>query len=187
MTKEAVIIKAQAALENIRGISVSENWHNSRPVTLSMLIEEAIESHPEIMWFGEDLPDVPLNKNIFHEQESAQDMQESAQDMQESAQDEQEGDQDEQESDQVAPAGAAEEDTAPAAVDSDHGIHLEKSATPTVLGKWAEYQARALSNDEINFVIKNMRNEGYSFARISTVVRLTPPAVSARYAKISKE
>ena len=180
LTKEAVIIKAQAKLEDIRGISVSENWHNSRPVTLAMLIEEAIERHPEIMWFGEDIPDVPLNKNIFHEQESAQDMQESAQD-------EQEGDQDEQESDQVAPAGAAEEDPAPAAVDSDHGIHLEKSATPTALGKWAEYQARALSNDEINFVIKNMRDEGYSFARISTVVRLTPPAVSARYAKISKE
>ena len=180
MTKEAVIIKAQAKLEDIRGISVSENWHNSRPVTLAMLIEEAIESHPEIMWFGDDLPDVPLNKNIFH-------MQESAQDMQESAQDEQEGAQDEQESDQDAPEGAAEEDTAPAAVDADHGLHLEKSATPTALGKWAEYQARALSNDEINFVIKNMRDEGYSFARISTVVRLTPPAVSARYAKISKE
>lgn len=180
LTKEAVIIKAQAKLEDIRGISVSENWHNSRPVTLAMLIEEAIERHPEIMWFGEDIPDVPLNKNIFHEQESAQDMQESDQD-------EQEGDQDEQESDYDAPEGAAEEDTAPAAVDSDHGIHLEKSATPTVLGKWAEYQARALSNDEINFVIKNMRDEGYSFARISTVVRLTPPAVSARYAKISKE
>ena len=173
LTKEAVIIKAQAKLEDIRGISVAENWHNSRPVTLAMLIEEAIESHPEIMWFGDDLPDVPLNKNFFHEQESAQD--------------EQEGDQDEQESDQDAPEGAAEEDTAPAAVDSDHGIHLEKSATPTTLGKWAEYQARALSNDEINFVIKNMRDEGYSFARISTVVRLTPPAVSARYTKISKE
>lgn len=167
LTKEAVINKAQAALENIRGISVSENWHNSRPVTLSMLIEEAVESHPEIMWFGEDLPDVPLNKNIFHVQESAPD--------------EQEGDQDEQESDQDAPEGAAEE--APAPVDDDH----EKGKTPTDLGKWAEYQARALSNDEINFVIKNMRNEGYSFARISTVVRLTPPAVSARYAKISKE
>lgn len=175
LTKEAVIIKAQAALEDIRGISVSENWHNSRPVTLSMLIEEAIESHPEIMWFGEDLPDVPLCKNIMHEQESAQDMQESAQN-------EQEGDQDGQESDQVAPAGAGE-DPAPAAVDDDH----EKAKTPTNLGKWAEYQARALSNDEINFVIKNMRDEGYSFARISTVVRLTPPAVSARYAKISKE
>lgn len=169
LTKEAVIIKAQAALENIRGISVSENWHNSRPVTLSMLIEEAIESHPEIIWFGDDLPDVPLCKNIMHEQESVQD--------------EPESDQDEQESDQVAPAGAAEEDTAPAAVDDDH----EKAKTPTDLGKWAEFQARALSNDEINFVIKNMRNEGYSFARISTVVRLTPPAVSARYAKISKE
>ena len=175
LTKEAVIIKAQAKLEDIRGISVSENWHNSRPVTLAMLIEEAIERHPEIMWFGEDIPDVPLNKNIFHEQESAQDMQESAQD-------EQEGDQDEQESDQDAPEGAGE-DTAPAAVDDDH----EKAKTPTDLGKWAEYQARALSNDEINFVIKNMRDEGYSFARISTVVRLTPPAVSARYAKMSKE
>ena len=180
LTKEAVIIKAQAALENILGISVSENWHNSRPVTMAMLIEEAIESHPEIMWFGEDIPDVPLCKNIFHEQESVQDEPEGDQI-------EQEGDQDEQESDQDAPEGAAEEDTAPAAVDSDHGIHLEKSATPTALGKWAEYQARALSNDEINFVIKNMRDEGYSFARISTVVRLTPPAVSARYAKISKE
>lgn len=164
LTKEAVIIKAQAKLEDIRGISVSENWHNSRPVTLSMLIEEAIESHPEIMWFGEDLPDVPLNKNIFHVQESAQDEQEVA---------------------HVAPAGAGE-DPAPAAVEAVDDDH-EKAKTPTDLGKWAEYQARALSNDEINFVIKNMRNEGYSFARISTVVRLTPPAVSARYAKISKE
>lgn len=180
LTKEAVIIKAQAKLEDIRGISVSENWHNSRPVTLAMLIEEAIESHPEIMWFGEDIPDVPLCKNIMYEQESVQDEPEGDQI-------EQEGDQDEQESDQDAPEGAAEEYTAPAAVDSDHGIHLEKSATPTVLGKWSEYQARALSNDEINFVIKNMRDEGYSFARISTVVRLTPPAVSARYTKISKE
>ena len=169
LTKEAVIIKAQAKLEDIRGISVSENWHNSRPVTMAMLIEEAIESHPEIMWFGEDIPDVPLLvKNILPEQESAQIEQESAHD--------------EQESDQVAPAGAGE-DPAPAAVDDDH----EKAKTPTDLGKWAEYQARALSNDEINFVIKNMRNEGYSFARISTVVRLTPPAVSARYTKISKE
>ena len=167
LTKEAVIIKAQAALENIRGISVSENWHNSRPVTLSMLIEEAVESHPEIMWFGEDLPDVPLCKNIFPEQEVAQDEHESDRIGQE-------GDQDEQEAAHVAPAGA---------VDDDH----EKAKTPTDLGKWAEFQARALSNDEINFVIKNMRDEGYSFARISTVVRLTPPAVSARYAKISKE
>lgn len=65
LTKEAVIIKAQAKLEDIRGISVSENWHNSRPVTLAMLIEEAIESHPEIMWFGEDLPDVPLCKKYL--------------------------------------------------------------------------------------------------------------------------
>lgn len=169
LTKEAVIIKAQAKLEDIRGISVSENWHNSRPVTLAMLIEEAIERHPEIMWFGDDLPDVPLCKNIMHEQESVQD--------------EPEGDQDEQESVQVAPAGAAEEDPAPAAVDDDH----EKAKTPTDLGKWAEYQARALSNDEINFVIKNMRDEGYIFARIATVVRLTPQAVGARYAKISKE
>lgn len=168
LTKEAVIIKAQAALENIRGISVSENWHNSRPVTLAMLIEEAVESHPEIMWFGEDLPDVPLCKNIFPEQEVAQDEQESVRDEQEAA--------------HVAPAGAGE-DPAPAAVDDDH----EKAKTPTDLGKWAEYKARALSNDEINFVIKNMRDEGYSFARISTVVRLTPPAVSARYTKISKE
>lgn len=176
LTKEAAIIKAQAALENIRGISVSENWHNSRPVTLAMLIEEAIESHPEIMWLGEDLPDVPLNKNIFHEQESAQDMQESAQD-------EQEGDQDEQESDQAAPAGAAEEAPAPAAVDDGH----KKAKTPTDLGKWAEYQAKALSNEEINFVITRMKEQGYTFSRISTVVRLTPPAVKARYDKIAKE
>ena len=77
LTKEAVIIIAQAKLEDIRGISVSENWHNSRPVTLAMLIEEAIERHPEIMWFGEDLPDVPLCKNIFHKQEVAQDEHES--------------------------------------------------------------------------------------------------------------
>ena len=175
LTKEAVIIKAQAKLEDIRGISVSENWHNSRPVTLAMLIEEAIESHPEIIWFGDDLPDVPLCKNIMHEQESVQDEPEGVQI-------EQEGDQDEQEDDRVAPAGAGE-DPAPAAVDDDH----KKAKTPTDLGKWAEYQARALSNDEINFVIKNMRDEGYIFARIATVVRLTPQAVGARYAKISKE
>ena len=177
LTKEAVIIKAQAKLEDIRGISVSENWHNSRPVTLAMLIEEAIERHPEIMWFGEDLPDVPLCKNIMmHEQESVQDEPEADQI-------EQEGDQDEQESDQDAPKGAAEEDTAPAAVDDGH----KKAKAPTDLGKWAEYQAKALSNEEINFVITRMKEQGYTFARISTVVRLTPPAVKARYDKIAKE
>lgn len=176
LTKEAVIIKAQARLENIRGISVSENWHNSRPVTLSMLIEEAIEAHPEIMWLGDDLPEEPpAVRHIQPERESDRIEQESAQDEQESVRNVQESAQDEQES--------VQERHEEAAAGADH----EKAKAPTDLGRWAEYQGRALSNDDINFVIKGMVAEGYTYARISTVVRLTPPAVSARARKVSKE
>ena len=102
------------------------------------------------------------------ELEDAQNTQESAQIAQESAQPE--------------PEAAEEEPEEP----KEEGKPV-KHESASNLGEWAEYQGRALSTSEQNFVIKHMRDEGYSFSVIATVVRLSGPTVSSRYKKICEE
>lgn len=59
-----------------------------------------------------------------------------------------------------------------------------RGGAPKDLGKWAEYQGRALSTREQNEIISGMKAEGYSDARISLVVRLSQTAVSYRLRKM---
>lgn len=59
-----------------------------------------------------------------------------------------------------------------------------RGGAPKDLGKWAEYQGRALSTREQNEIISGMKAEGYSDARISFVVRLSQTAVSYRLRKM---
>lgn len=59
----------------------------------------------------------------------------------------------------------------------------EKSAE-SKLGKWENYKGKALSTLEQNLIIKGMKEEGYSLAMISSVVRLSQPTISNRIKKM---
>ncbi len=59
----------------------------------------------------------------------------------------------------------------------------EKSAE-SKLGKWEDYKGKALSTLEQNLIIKGMKEEGYSLAMISSVVRLSQPTISNRIKKM---
>ena len=145
-------------LVDLRGIEYADEWSEARPVTLMQILEEALANHPEVLWIVE-LESAQIT------QESAQITQESVQIAQESAQPEQ---------------GAAEEEPK----EEEKPVKHESASN---LGEWAEYQGRALSTSEQNFVIKHMRDEGYSFSVIATVVRLSGPTVSSRYKKLCEE
>lgn len=59
----------------------------------------------------------------------------------------------------------------------------EKSAE-SKLGKWEDYKGKALSTLEQNLIIKGMKEEGYSLAMISSVVKLSQPTISNRIKKM---
>lgn len=59
----------------------------------------------------------------------------------------------------------------------------EKSAE-SKLGKWEDYKGKALSTLEQNLIIKGMKEEGFSLAMISSVVRLSQPTISNRIKKM---
>ncbi len=143
---------------DLRGIEYAGDWSEARPVTLMTIIEEALANHPEVLWIVE--------------LEDAQTAQESVQIAQESAQPEPEAAEEE-------PEGPKEEPK-----EEEKPVKHESASN---LGEWAEYQGRALSTSEQNFVIKHMRDEGYSFSVIATVVRLSGPTVSSRYKKLCEE
>jgi hypothetical protein len=146
---------------DLRGIEYADDWSEARPVTLMTILEEALANHPEVLWIVE-------LKDAQTAQECEQDEQESVQIAQESAQHE--------------PEAAEEEPEEP----KEEGKPV-KHESASNLGEWAEYQGRALSTSEQNFVIKHMRDEGYSFSVIATVVRLSGPTVSSRYKKLCEE
>ena len=162
-------------LVDMRGIEYADDWTEARPVTLMQILEEALANHPEVLWIVE-LEDAQTA------QESAQDSQESVQIAQESAQDSQESVQIAQESAQPEPEAAEEEPDEPK--EEEKPVKHESASN---LGEWAEYQGRALSTQEQNFVIKHMRDEGYSLSVIATVVRLSGQTVSNRYKKLCEE
>lgn len=76
--------------------------------------------------------------------------------------------------------------------DTSEGVAAEdqtkaKHSTTHDLGKWADYQGRALSTSEQNFVIKGMKEEGYSVAIISVVVRLAQQTIYNRLNKMKEQ
>ena len=197
---------------DLKGIENSQDWKNAKPVTLMELIEEAMANHPEVFWIveysepGDELvePEVVQieQKNDQTEQESAQDEQEAAQNEHEVLQDvtpepEQEPAQEVvqiesesaivgQESVSIDSAEEAEPEKS-SDILSGNWTEYEKPAkhkSISDLGEWAKYRGRALTTSEQNFVIKGMKDEGYSFSVISNVVRLSVPTVSSRYKKM---
>lgn len=156
-------------LVDLRGIEYADDWTEARPVTLMQILEEALANHPEVLWIVE-LEDAKIA------QESGQDEQESVQIAQESVQPEPEAAEEEPEKTSDFLTGNCKEYEKP-----------EKHKSASDLGEWAEYQGRALSTSEQNFVIKHMRDEGYSLSVIATVVRLSGPTVSSRYKKLCEE
>lgn len=197
---------------DLKGIENAHDWKNAKPVTLMELIEEAMANHPEVFWIveysepGDELvePEVVQieQKNDQTEQESAQDEQEAAQNEHEVLQDvtpepEQELAQEivqiesesaivGQESVSIDSAEEAEPEKS-SDILSCNWTEYEKPAkhkSISDLGEWAKYRGRALTTSEQNYVIKGMKDEGYSFSVISNVVRLSVPTVSSRYKKM---
>lgn len=197
---------------DLKGIENAHDWKNAKPVTLMELIEEAMANHPEVFWIveysepGDELvePEVVQieQKNDQTEQESAQDEQEAAQDepevvqevtpepeqelAQEVVQIESESDIVGQESVSIDSAEEAEPEKS-SDILSGNWTEYEKPAkhkSISDLGEWAKYRGRALTTSEQNYVIKGMKDEGYSFSVISNVVRLSVPTVSSRYKKM---
>lgn len=147
-------------------------------------------------------------KNVQTEQESAQDEQEAAQDEPEVVQEvtpepEQELAQEvvqiesesaivgqesvSNDSAEVVEAAEAEPEKA-SDFATGNWTEYEKPAkhkSISDLGEWAKYRGRALTTSEQNYVIKGMKDEGYSFSVISNVVRLSVPTVSSRYKKMT--
>lgn len=198
---------------DLKGIENAQDWKNAKPVTLMELIEEAMANHPEVFWIveysepGDELvePEVVQieQKNDQIEQESAQDEQEAAQNEHEVAQEvtpesEQEPQQEVvqiesesaivgQESVSIDSAEEAEPEKS-SDILSGNWTEYEKPAkhkSISALGEWAKYRGRALTTSEQNYVIKGMKDEGYSFSVISSVVRLSVPTVSSRYKKMT--
>lgn len=62
-----------------------------------------------------------------------------------------------------------------------------KHSTAHDLGKWADYLGKALSTSEQNLVIKGMKEEGYSVAIISGVVRLAQQTIYNRLSKMKEQ
>lgn len=198
---------------DLKGIENAQDWKNAKPVTLMELIEEAMANHPEVFWIveysepGDELvePEVVQieQKHDRTEQESAQDEQEAAQDEPEVVQEvtpepEQEPAQEVvqiesestivgQESVSIDSAEEAEPEKS-SDILSGNWTEYEKPAkhkSISDLGEWAKYRGRALTSSEQNYVIKGMKDEGYSFSVISNVVRLSVPTVSSRYKKMT--
>ena len=181
---------------DLRGIECADDWSEARPVTLMKILEEAIANHPEVLWIVE--------------LEDAQNTQESEQDEQEAAQDEPEVVQEvtpEPEQEPAQEIVQIESESAivgqeSVSIDSAEEAEPEKSSdilsgnwteyekpakhkSISNLGEWAKYRGRALTTSEQNYVIKGMKDEGYSFSVISNVVRLSVPTVSSRYRKLT--
>ena len=178
---------------DLKGIENSQDWKNAKPVTLMELIEEALANHPEVFWIveyaepGDELvePEVVQieQKNDQIEQESAQDETEVVQEV---VQIESESAIVGQESVSIDSAEEAETEKS-SDILSGNWTEYEKPAkhkSISDLGEWAKYRGRALTTSEQNYVIKGMKDEGYSFSVISNVVRLSVPTVSSRYKKM---
>lgn len=198
---------------DLKGIENAQDWKNAKPVTLMELIEEAMANHPEVFWIVEysEPGDVLVEpEDVQIEQKNNQIEQESAQDEQEAAQNEHEVLQDvtpEPEQEPAQEVVQIESESAivgqeSVSIDSAEGAEPEKSSdilsgnwteyekpakhkSISDLGEWAKYRGRALTTSEQNYVIKGMKDEGYSFSVISNVVRLSVPTVSSRYKKMT--
>lgn len=198
---------------DLKGIENSQDWKNAKPVTLMELIEEALANHPEVFWiveYSEPGDELVEPEGVQIEQKNEQTEQESAQDEQEAAQDEPEVVQEvtpepeqkpQQEVVQIESESAivgqesvsidsAEEAEPEKSSDilSGNWTEYEKPAkhkSISNLGEWAKYRERALTTSEQNYVIKGMKDEGYSFSVISVVVRLSYPTVKSRYRKLT--
>lgn len=191
---------------DLKGIENAQDWKNAKPVTLMELIEEAMANHPEVFWIveysepGDELvePEVVQieQKNDQTEQECAQDEPEVVQEVtpepeqepaQEVVQIESESAIVGQESVSIDSAEEAEPEKS-SDILSGNWTEYEKPAkhkSISDLGEWAKYRGRALTTSEQNYVIKGMKDEGYSFSVISNVVRLSVPTVSSRYKKMT--
>lgn len=204
--KELNIDQLRDYVIDLKGIENAQDWKNAKPVTLMELIEEALANHPEVFWIveysepGDELiePEVVQieQKNDRTEQECAQDEPEVVQEVtpepeqepaQEVVQIESESAIVGQESVSIDSAEEAEPEK-PSDILSGNWTEYEKPAkhkSISDLGEWAKYRGRALTTSEQNYVIKGMKDEGYSFSVISNVVRLSVPTVSSRYKKMT--
>lgn len=197
---------------DLKGIENSQDWKNAKPVTLMELIEEALVNHPEVFWiveYSEPGDELVEPEGVQIEQKNDQTEQESAKDEQEAAQDEPEVVQEvtpEPEQELAQEIVQIESESAivgqeSVSIDSAEEAEPEKSSdilsgnwteyekpakhkSISDLGEWAKYRGRALTTSEQNYVIKGMKDEGYSFSVISNVVRLSVPTVSSRYKKM---
>lgn len=184
---------------DLKGIENAQDWKNAKPVTLMELIEEAMANHPEVFWIveysepGDELvePEVVQieQKNVQIEQEAAQDEPEVVQEVipEPEQKPQQEVVQIESESVSIDSAEEAEPEKS-SDILSGNWTEYEKPAkhkSISDLGEWAKYRGRALTTSEQNYVIKGMKDEGYSFSVISNVVRLSVPTVSSRYKKMT--
>lgn len=198
---------------DLKGIENAQDWKNAKPVTLMELIEEAMANHPEVFWiveYSEPGDELVEPEVVQIEQKNDQTEQESAQDEQEAAQNEHEVVQEvtpEPEQEPAQEVVQIESESAivgqeSVSIDSAEGAEPEKSSdilsgnwteyekpakhkSISDLGEWAKYRGRALTTSEQNYVIKGMKDEGYSFSVISNVVRLSVPTVSSRYKKMT--
>lgn len=198
---------------DLKGIENSQDWKNAKPVTLMELIEEALANHPEVFWiveYSEPGDELVEPEDVRIEQKNDQTEQESAQDEQEAAQDEPEVVQEvtpEPEQEPAQEVVQIESESAivgqeSVSIDSAEEAEPEKSSdilsgnwteyekpakhkSISDLGEWAKYRERALTASEQNYVIKGMKDEGYSFSVISIVVRLSYPTVKSRYRKLT--
>lgn len=178
---------------DLRGIECADDWSEARPVTLMTILEEALANHRKVLWIVEledaqtaqesaqDEPEVVQEVTPEPEQEPAQEVvqieSESTIVGQESVSND---------SAEVVEAAEAEPEKA-SDFATGNWTEYEKPAkhkSISDLGEWAKYRGRALTTSEQNYVIKGMKDEGYSFSVISNVVRLSVPTVSSRYKKM---
>lgn len=181
---------------DLRGIECADDWSEARPVTLMTILEEALANHRKVLWIVKLEDAQTAQESEQDEQEAAQDEPEIVQEVtpepeqelaQEVVQIESESAIVGQESGSIDSAEEAEPEKS-SDILSGNWTEYEKPAkhkSISDLGEWAKYRERALTASEQNYVIKGMKDEGYSFSVISIVVRLSYPTVKSRYRKLT--
>jgi len=171
---------------NIKGVIGADDWERARPVTIQTFLKDIFDHCGGVVWMA-DMPE--------HETAEAGDVGECGtvlgnnSDIMPAGAD---PDEDAVEKAVVQVPDDIIEDVSPAAKKANppsgkweaYTDDIIKDAPPATkkgnqpFGKWEEYRGKALSNLECHKIAEEMLAEGYSYNKISLVIRKSPQTIN---------
>lgn len=172
---------------NIKGVVGADDWEHARPVTIQQFLRDIFNHCGGVVWMA-DIPedDIYITKNILVPEEKDHEECEKEDGSTETGDVEECGTAPEDNKD-IVQAGADPDEDADekAAVQIPDDIILttpwtgiKKSKDYHPFGKWEEYKGKALSNLECQKIAGEMLAEGYSYNKISLVIRKSPQTIN---------